>query len=136
MHYTHIYVSLLLQSSHLIDTVESTSKSEAIASDSLCCSLCLTPVPSGSLSCTHIYVSLLLQSSHLIDTVESTSKSEAIASDSLCCSLCLTPVPSGSLSCKGLQYGGHSYHPGCANLWINAVDLTLPTLSVSSLALL
>ncbi|XP_064078801.1 synergin gamma-like isoform X5 [Macrobrachium nipponense] len=28
-----------------------------------------------------------------------------------------------------LTYGGHSYHPPCANLWLNCVDLLLPSLT-------
>ncbi|KAK7072144.1 hypothetical protein SK128_018249 [Halocaridina rubra] len=28
-----------------------------------------------------------------------------------------------------LSYGGHSYHPPCANLWLNCVDLLLPSLT-------
>ncbi|XP_045106919.1 synergin gamma-like isoform X3 [Portunus trituberculatus] len=39
------------------------------------------------------------------------------------CGVCLTGGGSR------LTYGGHSYHPPCANLWLNCVDLLLPSLT-------
>lgn len=39
------------------------------------------------------------------------------------CGVCLT---GGG---NRLTYGGHSYHPPCANLWLNCVDLLLPSLT-------
>ncbi|XP_069956355.1 synergin gamma isoform X2 [Cherax quadricarinatus] len=39
------------------------------------------------------------------------------------CGVCLTGGGSK------LTYGGHSYHPPCANLWLNCVDLLLPSLT-------
>ena len=39
------------------------------------------------------------------------------------CGVCLT---GGG---NRLTYSGHSYHPPCANLWLNCVDLLLPSLT-------
>ncbi|XP_027236056.2 synergin gamma isoform X1 [Penaeus vannamei] len=44
-------------------------------------------------------------------------------SESEVCGVCLSGGGSK------LTYGGHSYHPPCANLWLNCVDLLLPSLT-------
>ena len=50
-------------------------------------------------------------------------ETKQVNSGDLVCGVCLT---GGNVS---LSYGGHSYHAPCANLWLNCVDLTLPSLT-------
>lgn len=42
------------------------------------------------------------------------------------CGVCLSGGDAGG---GRLVYGGHCYHPPCANLWLNCVDLLLPSLT-------
>ena len=47
------------------------------------------------------------------------------------CGICLRPLG----ACGGsslVEHGGAWYHAACANLWVNRVDLTLPTLARES----
>ncbi|XP_076059898.1 synergin gamma-like [Oratosquilla oratoria] len=50
-------------------------------------------------------------------------ESEGVEGEGKVCSVCLTEGG------HKLSYGGHCYHPPCANLWLNCVDLILPTLT-------
>ncbi|XP_068249106.1 synergin gamma-like [Palaemon carinicauda] len=65
----------------------------------------------------------------LLDSESSLSKqvempgSESQMNEGEVCGVCL--AGGGSK----LTYGGHSYHPPCANLWLNCVDLLLPSLT-------
>ncbi|CAL4228018.1 unnamed protein product, partial [Meganyctiphanes norvegica] len=48
---------------------------------------------------------------------------ESVMSPSEVCGVCLSGGGSK------LMYGGAAYHPPCANLWINCIDLVLPSLT-------
>ena len=50
-------------------------------------------------------------------------KPNVTQSSDVVCGVCLR---GGNVS---LSYGGYSYHAPCANLWLNCVDLTLPSLT-------
>ncbi|XP_071535793.1 uncharacterized protein [Panulirus ornatus] len=56
-------------------------------------------------------------------TKEETPEGDNQMEESEVCGVCL--AGGGSK----LTYGGHSYHPPCANLWLNCVDLLLPSLT-------
>ena len=76
------------------------------------------------------------------DTAPACEAEEDVLSDSISkCSLCLTSKnvtipPHLSLDGKKEEYtvpllfhGGQSYHPSCANFWLNVVQEELPTLT-------
>lgn len=52
---------------------------------------------------------------------------------SACCGVCLIDVyiakTNNNRNTSQLEYGGHVYHSVCANLWVNCVDSSLPSLS-------
>ena len=50
----------------------------------------------------------------------------------ICCGICLRPVRvgEGDSSAAVVEHGGSWYHAACANLWVNRVELTLPSLTV------
>ena len=85
---------------------------------------------------------LLYQSQLYTDTTPACVKEEDVLSDSISkCSLCVSSKtvsipPHLSLDGKKEDYtmsllfhGGQSYHPSCANFWLNVVQEELPVLT-------
>ena len=86
-------------------------------------------------------VCLLLQTQLYADTTPACVEEEDVLSDSISkCSLCVSSKtisipPHHSLDGKKEDYtmpllfhGGQSYHPSCANFWLNVIQEELPAL--------
>ncbi|XP_018027238.1 uncharacterized protein LOC108682559 [Hyalella azteca] len=61
--------------------------------------------------------------------VDNLLSEEDVPSSPSSCSICLTSLVTSSAASFSLAYGGNEYHSGCANLWLNCVDLMLPSIS-------
>jgi len=63
-------------------------------------------------------------------TIKEDPKDDMQQEGHIVCGVCMHHTEDDTHS-NLLDYGGILYHSTCANLWINAVDVTLPSISSS-----